>query len=535
LIGAGSGEVTKVELDFYLREERVKMRRFILEAYEDYGATLIRNYAPPGIGKSHLTVEMIQKHQEEDFVIVIPNHEMATGFGDLEYMLNQKGLSWLHVYGKTQPHPIEEKFCIRDKGEEYYTGCSFEFDFGEYGRIHDEYGDSYDYDFENCIAKCAYRRMCPYKEQFRNLDSYQVIICVFEHAHMFSDRVLVLDESFEQKMLKTITLLPEEAAAYNISMGEKRDFESNGRSYTFFDSVFPLFPLQITSQRSYFIAAFFDNCENISAYITDKDKICLFGRRIGYMPDYTRIIFNCATTPIRLMENITNTEFVSVLEPHEGGWFVYTSDEFHVDKLLNPMIKFKHNWGKRFSQNWLTMAIQYFKMFTEEIMIVTKKAMEEEFSGKFPEANFVHFNAGRGFNSMDRPEGYDVLIQYGRFGFTPLNQEMFRCIGFSDELIKDMEQSEMLQCLHRGRPLLHPNMPIILMSDRELFPNLKPISITLFDLFYKHYDIDLDQSQKELARQLGITRRDKVREFGKFVDFIRTHIYKLREEPIYGV
>jgi hypothetical protein len=172
-------------------------------------------------------------------------------------------------------------------------------------------------------------------------------------------------------------------------------------------------------------------------------------------------------------------------------------------------------------------------MFGKNLLIVTKKDIKEVMSKEFPNATFVHFNAGRGFNSADNGGNYDLLIQFGRFGFTPVNREMFRLIGFSEKLVHDMEISEMLQCLHRGRPLLHPNVPIIMMSDRDIFPDIEPLSVNLLQLFYDHYDAVLtDDSYDELMIKLNVKSRNKVNQFKYFAEFVRNHVYKMNEPHI---
>jgi len=126
---------------------------------------------------------------------------------------------------------------------------------------------------------------------------------------------------------------------------------------------------------------------------------------------------------------------------------------------------------------------------------------------------------------MDRPNGYNVLIIYGRFGFTPINKKMWNVIGFDDDIIKEMEYSEMYQSLHRGRPILHPAMPIISMTDKDLFPNLDAISISVIELFKHHYDIDIKMPYKQIAKQMEITSPNKISQFKKFIQFIREYIY----------
>lgn len=514
------------ELNRMIREERQEMSDTIRHFYTDLGCTVIRNYAPPGLGKSHLVAELIYTHWDDKFVVVIPDHDMAIGDGDFEDMLTDRHINFIHIYGKTQPHRHYDKYCLRKNGEEYYPGCSCELNRNNYEELTTKYSDTYDIDEEDGLAKCIWKAECPYKDQFRDIDNHQVIICVLEHVARFDQRVLVFDESFEQKLLSTKILLPSDIVTYSIAL-EGIEYKKLGhKTFTFWKDVTATQDIIVDSAKSYFMKDFFENIDSVSAFLTDDGKICLFGRKNNYLPDYTRLIFNCATTPLRLMRNITNTEEWEDFSPENDGWGIYKSTRFSNMKLNNPIIKFKHNWGKGMAEKWLSLAVKYFGMIGDNLLIVTKLAMKQEIKDKFPDSTFVHFNAGRGYNSADRENGYDALIQYGRFGFTPLNREMFKLIGFDDKLVDEMEQSEMLQCLHRGRPILHPNMPIILMSDRKLFPNIKPLSIKLFGLFYEYYDIEFDVSYKKVKDRIGTMPNTKIKQFEIFVKFIREHVYK---------
>jgi hypothetical protein len=507
------------------------MRDYIFNAYDVWHSTLIRNFAAAGIGKSQLIADLIRQHPTDNFVIVIPDHQMACGRGDLEDMLSKKGINWTHIYGKSQEHSVYGHYCLREEDERYYPSCNRYLWNEEVGEFMEKYGETYEYYEKDLktLALCQHWDSCPYRKQFFNIDRYQVIICVLQHASLFDKRVLIFDESFEQKLLMNYTVTPDDVDEYHISLIAPYQKKIQSKEYTFYTSVQLSTPIRVNSPKAYFISNFFDSTGNIHAYIQKNGNICLFGSRINYLPNYTRMIFNCATTPLRLMRKITNTEFWEEFAPTRGGWAVYKSENINIATLKNPIFKFKSNWTKNMAHKWLEYMIEYFKMFGNDILVVTKLSMEIEFQKKFPDANFVHFNAGRGFNSIDKEEGYSVLIQYGRFGFTPLNKEMFKLIGFSDDLIDEMEWSEMMQCLHRGRPILHPNMPILLLSDKNLFPEVPTISAKVLELFYHHYDIDLTLPYKDLMQKLDVKGTNRIAEFKTFVSFVRKYIYKFKE------
>lgn len=518
-------EESENHLDKLIHQERMEMRDFIFDEYES-GAIYIRNNAPPGIGKSHLTVELIENHPNDNFVVVVPDHSMAVGDNNLEDMLDRKNISYIHIYGKSQKHIIYDRYCLQPKGQEYFPGCSFKFQLKDLMNVSDHILNNYKFDMKNQMASCRYKNHCPYKSQFKHVDDTQVVICVIEHARMFDDRVVIFDESFEQKLLSAQIVSNSDLKKYKITLMHTEVITVNGVERTFYNKVIAN-NIIIDDQKSYFLSKFLQNVENLHAYEIKriyKNKeytfYKLFGIRIDYMPEnYLRLIFNCATTPTSLMCKITETEF------WEWDWRIYNSERFNVRKLENPVIKFKYNWGINLSTIWLKKVTQYLKeLKIENSLIVTKKAIEKEITKDFPDCRFVHFNAGRGFNSMDR--GNKAIIQYGRFGFDPLTKVLWNKIGFSDDLIKQMELSEMYQCLHRGRPLLHPEIPIIMMSDRDMLDYSITVSPKVFELFHEHYDIDLSLTDKEIAKKIGISR-PKIYPFKNFVEFVRKHIYRI--------
>ena len=508
------------------------MHNFIFDAYDELNAILLRNFAPPGIGKTYTMVELIHEHPEEQFVIVIPNHSMAMGNGDLEDMLDKRNIQWIHVFGKKQGHSIFNKYCLRPDGEEYYPGCSFSFNPSDIPYLEEKYDGTYRFDLDTGKTKCSHASECPYKHQFVSINNTQVVICVLEHMSMFDDRVLVFDESFEQKLLASYIVNKEQIADYGIRIEHEETVKLGREKFKFYKTVSLDEVIQIHNQESYFLAKFFQSTNHINAYRIKskksafKGKYCLFGIRTNYLPNYTRLFFNCATTPLSLMYKITGTEIWGEMGSEFGGWIIYESEEFSVKNLENPMIKINHTWSKDLSTKWLDKAIEYFRMFGDRNLIVTKKGLKQKFIDRFPNSKFVHFNAGRGFNSVD-DENRTLIIQYGRFGFTPLNREMWRRIGFDKALVDQMEESEMLQCLHRGRPILHPHIPILMMSDQHLFPHVDRVSVTLLGLFRDHYDIDLDLPIKEIMEKMEEKNKNKIYQYKKFVKFIRKYIYKL--------
>lgn len=508
-----------------LRLSREEMRREIFAQY-DAGRMLIRNMTPPGIGKSHTTVDIIYHHPDDMFLILIPNHDMAVGEGNLESMLEEYGIDYIHVYGKLQKTELGEKYCMRNPGEEYYPGCTLHYELEELSILMNDH-ENYNWNIENCNATCAYMNKCPYKEQFQEIYKKQVIICVLEHAAMFQDRVLIIDESFEQKMLVTQFIYDTELLTYNIKVENPIADQINGREYQFFTKIETIEPITINNTRSYFLSQFFNNTTNLHAFHKDNGFL-VFGRRDNYLPNYRRIVFNCATTPHKIMTNITNTD-------NYDDWYTFKSSYHKVDSLPNPLIKFAYDWNKNMASNANHMD-SIIKIFTtcnikeEEILLVTKKDFVEYFQRELSicldetKLACVHYNAGRGFNSFNKP--FKVLLMYGRFGFTPLNRKMFNLIGFSDELVDAMQWSEMMQSLHRGRPLLNTTMPIIFMSDKNIIETEYKISPIVISTFFKNVDQDINMPINRLRKELNCTV-SQAKSFKHLSSFFHKYILKL--------
>ncbi|GAI12212.1 unnamed protein product, partial [marine sediment metagenome] len=233
------------------------------------------------------------------------------------------------------------------------------------------------FDLDTGIAKCSYSSECPYKHQFIAINSSQVVICVLEHASMFEDRVLVFDESFEQKLLVSHIVNKEQIDEYNITVTHEETVKLGREKFKFYKTVRLDEGIQINSQESYFLSKFFQSTNHINAYLIKskksvfKGKYCLFGIRTDYLPNYTKIFFNCATTPPSLLYKITDTQVWGEMGSELGGWITYESEEFDVKNLENPIIKFKHTWTKELSTKWLNKAISYFKMFGDRNLIIT--------------------------------------------------------------------------------------------------------------------------------------------------------------------
>jgi hypothetical protein len=505
------------------RLERIQMKEEIFKAYDDLNCDYIRNYAPCGIGKTHLSVDLIKEHPEESFSIIIPDHKMAQGSGDLEEMLKANRIDYIHIFGKTQIGH-RGKYCLRTEGEEYYPGCGIDFDSRkDLLDFSEKYRESYRYNDNKLKCSCAYRSQCEYKKQMKESETKQVIICVLEHTSLFDNKVMIFDESFEQKLISYQDINEGELKKYNLSLSSE-DFVDFGNRILKFYKINRTNNIKISSQRDYFVNRFFEGNDNIQCYkVSRGDNVIykMFGFKTNYIPpNYRKIIFNCATTPDNIMRIITNTEFLEGLNPEDGGWFIYKSKIFNVRNLENPIMKSSYNWNKRMAIGYMKDVAKYLNCITKNGLMITKKDIETEVMQILDQWDFVHYNSGRGFNSL-KDKGFDLIVMYGRFGFDPITKEIWKRLGFRNSEIDSIETSEMLQCLHRGRPLLNPDIPIMLMTDKDLFQSYNKFSFKILEMYYKNLGINYKISYKDLSIRLKEKSNCVLKQFVDFCEFIK--------------
>jgi hypothetical protein len=225
-----------------------------------------------------------------------------------------------------------------------------------------------------------------------------------------------------------------------------------------------------------------------------------------------------------------------------------------MDRLINPVAVFPGSWGDRMTHTHVQMLdkllwhlnrrFQYHCERSPKITVITKNFVELQLKSKFKNSliQFVHYNAGRGFNSVDVNGTADLVIMYGRFGFTPLNHELYKRVGYTDDQIIAMEHSEMLQCLHRARPLLHPLMPILFLTDThflsqfftpdEIKRNTYPKRILDDFVLDREEAINITDPIKVIQEKLGATSTDKKypTKMRNFLSWIQHFVIKKTEE-----
>ncbi len=485
----------------------------------------LHNRYPPGLGKSRYTIDLIAK-SNLDFDIVIPNHAMLYGKNGMVDNCRRHGISYQNALGKRQyvaknynptlkiaddlhyrvvsEDEVKkgvncEKLCMRDDGNEYFPSCK----------------------------GCENSELCLYKKFGDNMQNKRVIFTPIQSLKKFENRFIIFDESIEQLMKAELTNTRENLEELGVIL-EKEEIQSiSGRDITYFNNISIAEENYINFKKEedpknegeYFLWLYLKSVlqgkepifisesdgsnpryqwKGVQARINNKNKkIILFGKLINFMPlHFKGIIYNCATISQELLEktmNFNSDENPTIFNDYNNieyhDWKEIKSKIFEIDNLDNPILQFKGNWGQNSYNTFFDYIIKMFSRFYEEkkSLLITKKELKKDFKKYFNrfDIKMAHYSSARGYNTLeikDEDNQYDLVLLYGRFGFDPFIRDVWKRIGYSDELIDQMEMNEILQALHRCRALLHPKIPIMLMCDKNLLKKMDIIKMHIDNL-----------------------------------------------------
>jgi len=451
--------------------ERINIKSFIKDCMNPKNyISHVRLNLPPGLGKSYFTTQLPALYPNENFIYIVPSHKIAES---VKIELHKHGVQDIvHVKGKKQLavinkldeytgeyYNVAEKLCKKPDGEEYYPGCK----------------------------GCEHFGQCEWSLQFDRASNSQVIITTIHNIQRLGDfRIVVYDESFDNQIIKTKFF-----NAKHINLSEKTIIKTKSKHpFAFYDKVELLESFKIHDEETYFLSLFFESYKNIHAYKDlVKGSTYIYGELRVVKPFiYDKIIFCCATTTNELMFNITDIK--------EEKWKIYEPLYFNSNNIINPMIKFSTKktkyWSKEYARKNLPIVFGGLKHLIVnkrfKLLVITKKDFVNDINRYFPEADIVYYGNGRGYNDFN--QHYDLVIVYGNYGMTDLNIMMLESLGFSNEIIRDMEKSEIYQCIHRCRPLLHPDIPFLVMTDYHIFPGRITISFNGFKDYIKFGNVE---------------------------------------------
>ena len=491
-------------------EDRILMKNFLFDKLDNPDINFVRLYIPPGIGKSRIMLEYITAHPNLKFIIITLNIDMVNGIdGIKEYLDANIGRdSWMQVMGKTQESNIIEwddfdhdyivhrsKLCNRRDGEEYFPGC------------------------KGC--QFSTNRSCNYWKQWQDMYRKQVVVSTIDNiSRLPTNRIIFFDESFDNAILDK-QLIPEEYREMILLSGESTK-KLGAHTYTFYEHASLSEDFEIINKETYFISMFFKYNTMIQARMTEKEELLVFGKKNIEFPDYQKMVFNCGTTPIDLMIEITDTKYY---DGYNNGWYIHKCKHFKSNEIRNMVLSFRYNWTRKYSEASIPSIFGKFNrgLINKKILVITKKDFISLIKPFLPKAQYTHFGI-RGINTYN--QDYDLVIIYGRYGLTPIDYECFLRIGFKKKIVDQMGISAMLQAIHRFRPLLRPEIPVIIMSDQGVNFGNKPMNRKRWDDYIGNYDMEIDGdiSLGSIAVELGYgrTKVKIARDFIKFKRFMTT-------------
>jgi len=463
------------------------LERFLFDFVNNGMEHIARIKLPPGTGKSYATARLPSLFPDKKFIYIVPNHDLARTVMD---HLDGFGTKYVHVLGKAKQilnvfkEVIREKPCHRTGGDEYFPGCS----------------------------TCNYNadKSCEWHKQFEAAARSQVIITTYHQVCRCGEgRIVIYDESPET-LVSNSYVLPTHFFP-SVSFGSKFKKKAGANTYTFYGSVELDEDFEIETKDCYYLDLFFKSNTNIKCCVNGKTFV-LFGRTKTFLPEqYDKLIFTCATTDETVASTIFNIP-MPLPDVPDLFWHTYEPKAFKTNKIKNRILKIyggrskrgTGGWGKNYSERSLPYV---FKMFSgwfssHDVLVITKKDFEPKIKKYLPQADVVYYGKGRGINDFNR--AYDLILIYGRFGLRPLDFAIMDELGFNEQTVRDMEISEMLQCLHRGRPVTHPKTPIMVMSDSHLLDEEESVSLRAFEDYHKCYDIIMEQSLRKINIKLGV-------------------------------
>jgi len=511
-------------LKIILEKERNLHKNTMFQLLDDPTVKHIRSFAPPGLGKSYIMLEYIRQHPELKFLIIVLNHKQVVENGIKNFLDTYIGIeNWQHLKGKKQESDIwvyddfqmemvmhRRKLCRKPDGQEYYPGC----------------------------PTCEYvsTNLCAYKNQWNNLNDKQVIVTTIESIiphKLPKGRIIFVDESFDTKVLK-VELVKEEDLNL-ITLSGRTIKKCGSDMFTFYNEVSLVEDFTIDSEKTKFLHDFFSkntdgSLPDVQAHSLSNNNNIVLIKRLNvdfYELKYSKMVFNCATTPIEVMKYITNTQFSEAWE--NEAWNYYYSKIFSTDRIDNKILSFKYKWTKNMANNGIQNVFKMLKKFlyNKNVFIGTKKSYIKEIKKYLPNADYAHYGM-RGDNTFNKE--YDLIIIYGLFGLTPVDYECLRRIGIPSKIARLMDIGVMKQLDHRGRLILHPNVPVMMFRASNTIYGAKPISLgRLFD-YEKFHKLEIEDgsSLRKICKLFGYPTGKTIyaKEYLKVKEFMKYVLYR---------
>jgi len=386
-----------------------------------WDADRIRDNSSPGVGKSSQTAACVcgdlLSHPDHHWVIIAPEHKLIDGSHNL--LENYDGV---HIWGKNHFEHFSPE-C-------YIHGCT----------------------------KCPFKEECGYLQQewsahilimpYEMLQTVAHMTGEFDYIrstfHLTGWWGLVIEEDPFRLWMRELPLTPE-LLQYCECMNTRTIIYMGGQ-YQIQDVRIRLDAVQTYAEWQLYQMQYCDTLYLHSFH----NQTTLFGTKMINLRSYDKVIFNCATTP---------RELESLYFGHQFSACISVGTD-----LTNPIIQIGSRWGLYNTQKREEDVMSFLCKIRPvgKMMVVTKKFAEKDFEA-LSDTVVVHYGSARGMNTFE--DDYALVVIYGAYHYDPLTKVKMMVCGITEALIGQMEDAEVIQALHRFRPINRPDIPIILMSN----------------------------------------------------------------------
>lgn len=393
--------------------------------FEDIYGIWTHNNFPCGSGKTYASREIVRKalYNNMKVVYVMPLHELIQT--ELIEKLGIEPWQYVHVMGKS-------KLCPRRELNDFERDCN----------------------------TCRESQTCEYKLRItKQIFDRNLIFIVPQYLFLIpriKPDVVIIDESLENIYLGTSPVPP--------------GITFNTRDYTCVDCPFkggrcdPVFKdrnclCEIIGACNFSIESFDPDCDEQFYFknaLMHSDRIFMMEGKIitrkniePFLRDVPTLLFNCATTPPEVANRIFGREMeVRQMEgemENETIMVDFAGTIPQVERFLPELPFF-------LSLNDIPD--------DSTTLIITKKRFKKQVKELLPNVQTTHFGVSRGTNSFERCDNVVIL---GRFALPPNIHDALNSLTEFD--INGLVKAEMMQALHRIRPLLTPSKRIFLLTN----------------------------------------------------------------------
>ena len=445
----------------------------------------VYNHCKPGTGKTKKIHDIIMYCLQQDLRVAVcmQQHDLIVEFR------NYNNYDAIHLLGKSH-------FCEKHGTLEMYDpGCS----------------------------ECNYKQVCGYPKQFKILEDKQIAFIVPQHLFIldkYEFDVLIVDETIESLVYNLIEIPSdlikhfdfEEIECSDCLIRESCSKKKYREKYGFvlgycYNKVIKKPQLKNFNPETleqYFFKITMEQLDDLYAVQVDHKWHIGGVKDMNFLDGVDTLVFNCATTDVKLAEKMFGREFNLVIEDTGN----INNDIIQVDKAMTI----------NQTENFLPNLIDFMNMFnipmTEETLIYSKLKFENDVVDLLTDVKHGHYGESRGTN---RFEGVKFMILLGRYWLRQDHRILLKMMGLSDEEVDKIAISEMEQAVHRARPALYPDVKIFLITNSLAKSELvkptrveKEISIKIAsEIIQASFDIE-GLSKTEIYHKFNHDHRDTI-------------------------